>query len=69
MSNVQHFDDIDINLLPEILAAVQRYASTPVSERQLLYRVNSEVSGLSIVYELMRKWDSIYKTLGTIDRC
>ena len=70
ISNVQHFDDIiDINLLPEILAAVQRYASTPVSERQLLYRVNSEVSGLSIVYELMRKWDSIYKTLGTIDRC
>jgi hypothetical protein len=61
MSNAQYFDDIDINLLPEILAAVQRYASTPVSERQLLYRVNSEVSGLSIVYELMRKWDSIYK--------
>eukprot|EP00984_Skeletonema_dohrnii_P029424 scaffold20020_cov120-Skeletonema_dohrnii-CCMP3373.AAC.6 len=59
MNNVQHFDDIDINfnLLPEMLAAVQRYANTHVSELQFLYLVNNEVNALSIVYEFMRNWD------------
>eukprot|EP00984_Skeletonema_dohrnii_P025453 scaffold14617_cov113-Skeletonema_dohrnii-CCMP3373.AAC.2 len=55
MCNVQHFDDIDINLLPEILAAVQRYASTP--DPGLFYTENSQVNGLSIIFEIMRKWD------------
>lgn len=57
MSNVQHFDDIEINLLPEMLAAVQHYANTPVSELQFRYLANNEVNALSIVYEFMRKWD------------
>lgn len=47
MCNVQHFDDIDINLLPEILAAVQRYAMSP--DPGLYYTENSQVNGLSII--------------------
>eukprot|EP00985_Skeletonema_marinoi_P025984 scaffold19645_cov73-Skeletonema_marinoi.AAC.1 len=48
MSNVQHFSDIDMKLLPNVLDAVQKYA-TNVDD--------SEVKPLSIVYEIMRKWD------------
>eukprot|EP00984_Skeletonema_dohrnii_P007208 scaffold2601_cov127-Skeletonema_dohrnii-CCMP3373.AAC.7 len=56
MSNVQHFDDIDVKIMPNILEAVQTYA-TNVDD--------SKVKPLSIVYEIMRKWDkvfSLYKT-------
>lgn len=66
MSNVQHFDDIDIKQLPDILAAVQRYAIDPPFGA-LIFEVNREVKSLSIIFEIMRKWDkalSLYKTLG-----
>mmetsp|Transcript_18720 Transcript_18720/g.37757 ORF Transcript_18720/g.37757 Transcript_18720/m.37757 type:complete len:558 (+) Transcript_18720:46-1719(+) len=47
MSNVQHFGNIDLKILPIMLEAVQKYAKN----------VNFlEVKPLSIVYEVMRKW-------------
>ncbi len=68
MSNVQHFDDIDLNLLPEVLSAVRLYANTAAFG--WFYFSDIRVPALSIVYELMRKWDkalSIYKALGNSD--
>ena len=69
MSNVQHFGDIDVNLLPEILLAVQNYSSTPKpSSIHSIYDINEEVNALSIVYEIMLKWDkahALYETLGS----
>jgi Ran GTPase-activating protein (RanGAP) involved in mRNA processing and transport len=67
MCNVQHFDEIDINLLPEILLAVQRYSNAPVPEMHFLYNINREVNALSIVYELMRKWDKAFTVMGSAD--
>jgi hypothetical protein len=59
MSNVQYFDDIDVNLLPSILETVQRYASVvhPFDRHRAGY---CRVEPLSIVYEVMRKWDKVF---------
>ena len=65
MCNVQYFDDIDINLLPDILAAVQYCAI--IGGDPLAYSANEVVNSLSITFEIMRKWDkalSLYKTLS-----
>ena len=62
MSNVQHFSDIDLKLLPNILQAVQKYSKDMRCDPNM-----DEVHLLSIVYEVMRRWDKVtplYKTLG-----
>jgi len=67
MSNTQHFGDIDVNLLPEILLAVQNYSSATPSI-YFTYDINEEVNALSIVHEIMLKWDkalALYETLGS----
>ena len=51
-SNVQHFDDIDIKILPFMVKAVQRYA--------IEIQLYGSVKPLSIVYEVMRKWDKVF---------
>ncbi|KAL7455932.1 hypothetical protein ACHAWC_009866 [Mediolabrus comicus] len=67
-SNTQHFGDIDVNLLPEILLAVQNYSSAPTpSSTHSIYDINEQVNALSIVHEIMLKWDkalTLYETLG-----
>ena len=69
LSNVQHFDDIDLKLLPNILQAVQKYSNTTMKfSNTLKYRETYDyVEALSIVYEVMRRWDKVsplYKSLG-----
>ena len=69
MSNVQHFDDIGLMLLPNILEAVQKYsnASNENLNTSIVWQRDHYVAALSIVYEVMRKWDKafpLYKTLG-----
>jgi hypothetical protein len=56
-SNVQHFDDIDVKLLPVILKTVQRYESAANATTS---NNNCRVKALSIVYEVMRKWDKVF---------
>ena len=56
MSNVQHFGDIDVKLLPNVLEAVQKYSIT------LNDSDDDIVQASSIVYEVMRKWG-----VGNID--
>ena len=58
-SNVQHFDDIDIKILPFMLKAVERYASVvhPTDHHRAAY---CRVEPLSILYEVMRKWDKVF---------
>jgi len=50
MSNVQHFGDIDVKLLPNMLEAVQKYSNDGG---------NDCVKPSSIVYEIMRFWDQV----------
>jgi hypothetical protein len=54
MSNVQHFDDIDLKLLPNMLESVQRYSKYAPRWQKL------KVGALSIVYEVMCKWEKAY---------
>jgi len=65
ISNVQHFDDIDVKLLPNVLESVQRYSKYATRWHK------HESKPLSIVYEVMRKWDKafpLYKSgAGNID--
>ena len=59
-SVVQHFGDIDIKLLPNILQAVQKYSL--MNDRN-----PCRANALTIVYEIMRRWDKVsplYQTLG-----
>ena len=61
MSNVEHFGDVDVKVLPNMLEAVQRYSKNVVRGRK------REVEALSIIYEVMRKWDKVfplYKSSG-----
>ena len=61
MSNSKHFGEIDVKILPEMLEAVQQYHSASLSADYF------KVNPLSIVYEVMRRWDKVtplYKTLG-----
>jgi hypothetical protein len=51
-SNVQYFDEIDVKILPFMLKAVQRYA--------IAIHPYDSVKALSIVYEVMRKWDKVF---------
>ena len=63
MSNVQHFGDIDVNVLPHMVEAVQKYASF---QEEADVEVDAEtgahynVAALSIVYEVMRKWNKVF---------
>ena len=52
MSNVQHFNDVDLKLLPNIVEAVQKYENTADRSEDGY----DNVKALSIVYEVMRKW-------------
>jgi hypothetical protein len=61
MSNVEHFGNFDVKLLPNMLETVQRYSKYVVRWHK------HEVEALSIVYEVMRKWDKVfplYKSSG-----
>eukprot|EP00984_Skeletonema_dohrnii_P039075 scaffold43053_cov144-Skeletonema_dohrnii-CCMP3373.AAC.1 len=50
LSNVQHFGDIDVKLLPNMLDAVHKYSNDGG---------NDSVKASSIVYEIMRFWDQV----------
>ncbi len=58
-SNVHHFDEVDVKTLPFILKAVQRYANVehPDDHQRVDY---CRVEPLSIVYEVMRRWDKVF---------
>ena len=55
MSNVQHFGDIDVNVLPHMVEAVQTYAEAEA----YMGLAGIPLTALSIVYEVMRKWDKV----------
>ena len=68
MSNAKHFGDIDVKILPDMLGAVQKYQiNASVYKAKHYIRHDPQVNPLSIVYEVMRRWDKVfplYKTLG-----
>ncbi len=67
LSNVTHFGDIDVKILPNMLEVVQKYHDAAIMYNlDIEFRI-SYVEPLSIMYEMMRKWDKafhLYKSLG-----
>eukprot|EP00573_Skeletonema_grethae_P000029 CAMPEP_0201687898 /NCGR_PEP_ID=MMETSP0578-20130828/1744_1 /ASSEMBLY_ACC=CAM_ASM_000663 /TAXON_ID=267565 /ORGANISM="Skeletonema grethea, Strain CCMP 1804" /LENGTH=568 /DNA_ID=CAMNT_0048172077 /DNA_START=24 /DNA_END=1727 /DNA_ORIENTATION=- len=56
LSNVNHFDDIDVKMLPNMLEAVGKYHDAVREYNENAYPRISYVEQLSIMYEIMRKW-------------
>ena len=54
MSNVQHFRDMDVKILPDMLEAVQKYGKIKGK-----YGSEPKVKSVSIVFEFMRKWEKV----------
>ena len=68
MSNAKYFENNDAKILPNMLTCVQKYhdASIHYDLKNKMYKHDPKVDPLSIVYEVMRKWDKafpLYKTL------
>jgi len=67
LSNVKNFGDIDVKILPNMLEAVEKYHNAVREYNENAHPRISCVEPLSIVYEIMRKWDKafpLYKSLG-----
>ena len=67
LSNVKNFGDIDVKILPNMLEAVEEYHNAVREYNENTHAGFFYVEPLSIVYEIMRKWDKafpLYKSLG-----
>ena len=67
MSNVKHFGNIDVKILPNMLEAMQRYHNAASVYNAHLFRSNFYLELVLIVYETLRKWDKVMglcKSLG-----
>ena len=63
--NVGHFDDVPVELLPDMLSSIQRYSEYHISDpdvRQGLYDVNP----LSLVFEMLSRWDKSISAFESI---
>ncbi|KAK1739047.1 leucine-rich repeat protein [Skeletonema marinoi] len=60
LTNVNYFDNIDVKSLPHMIVAVQKYHDAARSYFNHNYDISTcTLEPLSIVYEIMRKWDEI----------
>ena len=62
-SNVEHFEDIPIELLPYMLCSVQRYANYHIPDNTPC-QDPSDARPLSIMCEMLQRWD---KSLATFE--
>jgi len=61
-SNVKHFEDIPVEILPDMLVSIQEYSNYHVPETEndkelTPNRNDNHVTPLSLVYEICRYWD------------
>ncbi|KAL7527971.1 hypothetical protein ACHAXR_004415 [Thalassiosira sp. AJA248-18] len=69
-SNVQHLEDGDtpIEFLPDILGAIQRYSEYHRGDNAPSRENDDDVGALSLVFELMRRWDKAFSVFSTLGR-
>ena len=63
LSNTQYFSDIDVKLLPNMLAAIQKYGIIWVTVFSSQFAPDipeKRTESVSIVYEVMRKWEKVF---------
>ena len=63
-SNAQYFSEIDVKILPDMLEAVQKY-SIIGGETEDEANLFESVRGLSIIYEVMRRWEKVFALLSS----
>ena len=66
-SNVGHFDDIPVELLPDMLSTIQQYSEYH-SENSEMSQDTNDVNPLSLVFEVCRYWDksiAVYELLSS----
>ena len=66
-SNVQHFYDLPVNFLPDMLGSIQEYSEYHAGEKAPPKDDEDYVEALSVVYEIMRFWNeafSVYELLS-----
>ena len=66
-TNAQHFGDAPVEFLPDMLSSIQQYSNYHAGENTPP-KHDKDVNALSLVYELMRKWDqviSVYESLSS----
>lgn len=66
-SNVKHFDNVPVELLPDMLVSFQQYSDYHVPE-DTPNQSDHDVQSLSLVYEICRHWDeclSLYESLSS----
>lgn len=69
-SNVGHFDDIPVELLPNMLSTIQQYSEYHIHD-QAPHRMRQsphDVNSLSVVYEICRFWDkslAVFESLSS----
>eukprot|EP00984_Skeletonema_dohrnii_P032322 scaffold26237_cov162-Skeletonema_dohrnii-CCMP3373.AAC.3 len=59
MSNVKHFGNIDVKMLPNMLEAMQRYHNAASVYNVHSFGCTLYVEPVSLVYETLRKWDKV----------
>jgi hypothetical protein len=65
-SNVLYFSDVPVEFLPDMLISIQQY-SRYYSGNNAPPKHHKHVEALSVVYEVMRRWDkviSVYESLS-----
>ena len=62
-SNVEHFENVPVELLPAMLVSIQKYANyhVPVDAPD---QADNDVTPVSIVFEILQRWD---KSLATFE--
>ena len=68
LSNTQYFSDIDVKLLPNMLEAIQKYGNITYMSLSRVFSVIPEkrIKSVSIVYEVMRKWDKTFNLYESV---
>jgi len=65
-SNVKHFEDVPVELLPDLLDSIQQYsnyhldAAAPPED-------DSDIKPLSVVYEICRHWEEVYSVYEVVN--
>lgn len=66
-SNVQYFDKLPIELLPDMLESIKKYSEYHFGDKTPTKDQN-DVKPISIVYEILRKWDEAVSAFEYVNK-
>ena len=66
-SNTDHFEDVPVEFLPDMLSSIQRYSNYHVSA-DAPRQADDDVEAVSIIYEILQRWDkslAVFESLSS----